>query len=705
VMDFLALFRSPFRLRVWRATTMWANKVFQLTPRARSMNTSKIQPRLDDKAFSESPFLVSYDAFRLLFEYNPHPMWSYDARTLRFLSVNEAAIRNYGYSRDEFARMTIDQLHPPEELPTLKQSLESVSSKSTTACTWRHQRKDGTILEAEMTCHAMMFNGRKAQLVLATDVTGRERAQKALRETQERYRDLFDHANDVVFTTDLEGNFTSLNKAGESVTGYSMEEVVRKDTAQILGPKSLDLTRNMREKKLIEGGETTYELEIVRKDGRVATLAVNTSLTYQNGRPSGVRGIARDITERKQLEEQLRQSQKMEALGRLASGIAHDFNNLLGVIIGYGELLSDGLKPGDSLHTFADETLKAGKRAAALTWQLLAFSRNQVLQPKVLDLNASITNVEQLLRRLIREDVEMVFKLDADLGRVKADPGQIEQVILNLTVNARDALPQGGKVKIETRNVDLSDAHTRQDPSVKPGRYVLLAVIDNGTGMDAQTKAKIFEPFFTTKQNGRGTGLGLATVYGIVKQSGGSISVQSEPGKGASFMIYLPRVEEPLSNFSSSHGRLDVLTGKETILLVDDAEPLRRLVRGLLQSNGYTVLEARTSSEAAQIATSHSGPIDLLLTDVVMPQLDGYELSDYLRFHRSGMKVLYMSGYAGSNGPGQPRFKFGAPMLPKPFCKDALLTAVRQMLDEPKEQNAAIVLEKLSGRMLESRCG
>jgi two-component system cell cycle sensor histidine kinase/response regulator CckA len=668
---------------------MLATALFGLAPGDSSATRVKIHPRYEDGEFSESPLLVSYAAFRLLFENNPHPMWIYDAKRLRFLSVNDAAIRNYIYSREEFAAMTIDQLHPEEEVRALKEHLESGHSKSKAQRTWQHRRKDGTILEAEITTCGMMFNGQKAQLVLATDVTGRERAREALRETQERYRDLFDHSNDVMFTTDLNGKVTSLNKAGESVTGYSLGEIIGTDAPQILGPKSLELARSMREKKLVEAGETSYEIDIVRKDGRLVTLALNTSLIYQDGKPSGVRGIGRDITERKHLEERLRQSQKMEALGRLASGISHDFNNLLGVIIGYAELLCDGTKVENCLRSFAEETLKAGNRAASLTGQLLAFSRSQVLQPKVLDLNASIANMEQLVRRLVREDIELIFKPDPALGRVKADPGQVEQVIMNLAVNARDAMPHGGELRIETTTVDLDESFRHRDPYVASGRYVLLTVSDTGVGMDAKTKASIFEPFFTTKQRGKGTGLGLATVYGIVKQSGGAISVESQPGKGTSFKIYLPLVEEPLTHFASVSEPIDVLTGTETILLVDDSESFRRLVRTLLERSGYTVLEAQTGPEAAQVATKYAGSIDLLLTDVIMPQVDGYQLSDYLRFHRGGMRVLYMSGYAGSAGSGQNRFKVGTRVLPKPFCKDALLLAVRQALDEPREQHTA----------------
>jgi two-component system cell cycle sensor histidine kinase/response regulator CckA len=658
---------------------MLGNAIFGVNRKTGSPKSPKIHPGFRDEGYCEGPLVVSYNAFGSLFEDNPHSMWICDAKKLRFLAVNDAAMQNYMYSRDEFAAMTVDQIHPVEDVEALREHL-GAPQKTGPRRIWRHRRKDGTVLEAEITACPMMFHGQKAQLILANDVTGRERSRADLRDAQERYRDLFEQSNDVLFTTDLQGKITSLNKAGESVTGYRLDEIIETDAAQILGPKTLELKRSLRQGKILEGGETSFELDIVRKNGRLITLGVSISLIYRDKKPAGIRGIGRDITEDKHLEERQRQSQKMEALGRLASGISHDFNNLLGVIIGYAELLRDATKCGDSLRRFADETLKAGNRAAALTGQLLAFSRSQVLQLKVLDLNASIANMEQLVRRLIREDIELTFEPGTTAGRVKADPGQVEQVIMNLAVNARDAMPHGGELKISTSTVDLDESYRHREPYVAPGRYVLLTVSDTGVGMDAKTKASIFEPFFTTKQGGKGTGLGLATVYGIVKQSDGAISIESQPGKGTRFMIYLPLVEAPLTHPAPEAEPIDVLTGTETILLVDDNEAFRGLVRTLLEKSGYTILEGRTSSEAAKIATAYTGSIDLLLTDVVMPQVDGYQLSDYLRFHRGGMRVLCMSGYAG---PTRSACKPKTRVLPKPFCKEALFLAVRQVLDEP----------------------
>lgn len=664
----------------------------------------KVRSNGADRSSAQTPFSVSYAAFQLLFENNPHPMWIYELGTLRFLAVNDAAIRNYMYSADEFATMTLEQIHVSEEIPSLQEHPADPHCGSNGSGMWRHRRKDGTVFDAEITSHSMMFNDREARVVLATDVTGRERAKQALRESQERYRDLFDHADEIVFTTDLEGNFTSLNKAGEVATGYSSEEALGRNLGELIGPKYLELARSMREQKMVSGGKTIYEIEIASKDGQLITLAVSTSLIYKDGKPSGIRGIAQNITERKQLEERLRQSQKMEALGRLAGGIAHDFNNQLGVITGFGEVLVDRLQSDQCSREFANEILKAGRQAASLTGQLLAFSRQQVLKPKVLDLNASIGHMKQLLRRLIREDIELTMKLARELGRVKVDLGQIEQVVMNLAVNARDAMPQGGELTIETANADLDETDARRFPYVVPGRYVRLTVRDTGIGMDDQTQARIFEPFFTTKQLGKGTGLGLATVYGIVKQSGGYIWVQSQSGKGTSFSVYFPSVNEPVADSPAGRDRMDVLTGTETILLVEDAEPFRRLMRMLLESSGYVVLDAAGGAEAAQIAAIHKGPIHLLLTDVIMPQISGYQLSDHLRFLRSEMKVLCMSGYTGCAGVGHVELKPGTTLLPKPFSRDALLAMVRQILDEPQWQDKGHALEEDATELMDSGC-
>src|SRR3989449_2371546 len=384
-------------------------------------------------------------------------------------------------------------------------------------------------------------------------------------------------------------------------------------------------------------------------------------------------------SQRQQLEDQLRQSQKMDALGRLAGGVAHDFNNLLTVIKGHGDLLLGRLEPADSLHMSGVQIVKAADRAASLTRQLLAFCRMQLLQPKVLDLNALVSEMCSLLRRLVREDIAFTFQAGESLGRVKADPGQIEQVIVNLTVNACDAMPEGGKLTIETHNVRVDEKWAASRPPIKPGAYVLLAVTDTGQGMDASTRARIFEPFFTTKEQGKGTGLGLATVYGVVKQSGGCIWVDSEPGKGARFEVYLPRVEE----------RAEFARGQEipgapvrraaTVLIAEDEEAVRELASEFVSSAGYTVLTAKDGMEALAIAERSDGPIHLLITDVVMPKMRGPELAKRLKVLHPDLRIVYMSGYLEYNS-GNGQFLEEGFFLQKPFSRNTLVCKVDEAL-------------------------
>jgi nitrogen-specific signal transduction histidine kinase/CheY-like chemotaxis protein len=384
--------------------------------------------------------------------------------------------------------------------------------------------------------------------------------------------------------------------------------------------------------------------------------------------------------EEKRLEERLRQAHKMEAVGRLAGGVAHDFNNVLSVILSYSDILLGQLQPGDRMHDEIDEIRKAGARAGDLTRQLLLFSRQQVLEPKVLDLNEVLTGMEKMLRRLIGEDVELVSTPSASIGRVRADPGSIEQVIMNLVVNARDAMPIGGKLTIETGNATLDEAYAREHLGVKPGPHVLLAVSDTGTGMDKATQARIFEPFFTTKERGKGTGLGLSTVFGIIQRSGGSVWVYSEPGKGTSFKVYLPCVETQVD-----HSRPIIaprtLHGSETILLVEDDEQVRAVARSILKRKGYRVIEAQNAGEALLSCETHVGAIDLLLSDVVMPQMSGPELARRVAGVRPEIKILCMSGYTDDAVVRHGALDAGIAFIQKPFTPDTLARKVREVLD------------------------
>jgi PAS domain S-box-containing protein len=439
------------------------------------------------------------------------------------------------------------------------------------------------------------------------------------------------------------------------------------------------------EKAVADGSRFKVEYRIVWPDDTIRWMSSRGKVVAgSQGNSSRLAGTIHDITERKSLEAQLRQAQKMEVVGQLAGGIAHDFNNLLTVINGYSALILDRLEPEDSLYLDLMQVQKAGERAAKLTAQLLAFSRNQVLQPELLNLNEVVANIEKMLRRLIGENINLETALQADLGQVKADPSQLEQVILNLAVNARDAMPEGGELAIKTANVELDEFYTRRHAGVKPGPYVLLAVSDTGAGMDAETQGHIFEPFFTTKEPGKGTGLGLATVYGIIKQSDGHIWFYSEPGHGTTFKIYLPRSGETTEPVQSDMGPL-LCAGTETILLVEDETEVRVLTGKVLLEYGYKILEAIDANQALHLCEQHDGAIDLLITDVIMPGgMNGRQLAGRLIGQYPELRVLYVSGYTDDIIAKQGILDAGAGFLEKPFNPDILARKVRELLDTVK---------------------
>jgi PAS domain S-box-containing protein len=597
----------------------------------------------------------------------------------RFVYVNPRLTEILGYSAEELTSRPVFEFIAVEDRALAAENIRKRFSGTVSSIRYRLRmcHRDGRIIRAEVHGTKAEYAGKPSIIGVLLDKTEQINAEEGF----ERLAALVACCEDAIVATDPHGMITDWNAGAERLFGYTATEVTGRSNLLLVPPE--DMARAVRiTQELQQGIEfQPYEAVRVRRDGRTVVVSVRLSHIKDKNRIVGFSVIYRDLTNTKKLEEQLRQAQKMEAVGQLAGGIAHDFNNLLTVISGYSQIVLTKLPPGEEREQ-VDQIYKAGERAARLTRQLLAFSRKQVLEPRVLDLNVVVDEAGKMLRRLIGEDIILTTVLASDLNAVKVDAGQIEQVIINLVVNARDAMPQGGQVTIETRNVDLDEGYARLHMEVRPGKYVLLAVSDTGCGMDEATKARIFEPFFTTKRLGEGTGLGLATVYGIVKQSGGHLSVYSEVGHGTSFKIYLPIVRDTVPTDESLHGMRVSIHGSESVLLVEDEEAVRGLSRMALQMYGYTVIEACNADDAIRIGKEHSGPIHLLATDVVMPGMSGRQLAESLRSLRK-LRVLFLSGYTDDAVVRHGVLEAEADFLQKPFTPTSLANKVRQILDRP----------------------
>ncbi|MFN7942977.1 MAG: PAS domain S-box protein [Thermoanaerobaculia bacterium] len=606
----------------------------------------------------------------------------------RILMANPAAVRMLGYdSFEELARRDLESagFEPAYPRSEFRERLEGDGIIAGIESEWR--RRDGSRIFVRESARLVRDENGASLYYDGTfeDITERKRAEASLRASESRYRSLFDNNLAGVYRSTIDGRLLECNEAFARIYGFASRAEALGDSTRALYPTPVArdaFVAELAASRVLVNRES----EGRRKDGSAVWLLENARLVEDVGGTEGtvIEGTLLDITDRKNMESELRQSQKIEAIGRLAGGVAHDFNNILGVILGYGELAQLEVPPESPVRELVTEMVNAAQRAAALTRQLQAFSRKQILQPRRLDLNALVAETRKMLERVIGEDVELLVRPAPDLGTVRADPGQVEQVLLNLAVNARDAMPQGGTLTIETANLVVEPEPAAVSPPVTPGSYVMLAVSDTGVGMDAETQRRVFEPFFTTKPVGQGTGLGLATVYGIVKQSGGYIWVHSKVGRGATFKIYLPRVDEPAEALVAATPSASLPEGRETILLVEDNSGLREFIRRRLETSGYTVLVAPDGEGALALAEAQSRPIDLLLTDVVMPKLGGVELARRLSARRVGLRVIYMSGYTDGAVGRHGVLEKGVTLLEKPFSGERLAILVREELDRAR---------------------
>jgi PAS domain S-box-containing protein len=614
------------------------------------------------------------------------------------VQINSQTEAMFGYTRDELIGQSIEVLVPERHRPNHHHHREDFHSKPKirrmgSGLDLYGRRRDGSEFPVEISLSPVSSGGRAIVLSVIRDISDRKRIEndlrhaneelerrksRELRESQSRLALIVDSSQDAIIGKNLDGIITQWNKGAEQIYGYTPAEVIGQNISILCPPDRPDEIPEILEK--IRNGQRVEYFESVRvtKDGRRLNLSISVSPIHDSeGKVVGASAIARNITTQKKIEDQLRQSQKMEAVGRLAGGVAHDFNNLLGIVTACTELLRSRVDT-ESVE-YLDNIREASNRGAALTRQLLAFSRRQQIQTQILDVNERIREVSKLLKPLMGDDVEIFLPSKSSSAVVEADPGQLDQIVLNLAVNARDAMPRGGKLIIDTGVFDI-DENFAQEHTMTPGRYVMLAISDNGTGMDEQTRARIFEPFFTTKEIGKGSGLGLATVYGIVKQSGGHIWVYSEPAQGTTFKIYLPSAEHKLG--IDAEDQAEVLPSKRegiTILLAEDDPIMRKLTRKMLEEHGYKVLEATNGEAALDVISRHTSTIHLTLTDVAMKGMNGPDLVLRLMDSHPEMKIIYMSGYVGELIAHQ-GLQSGIPLLEKPFTRAALLKTIDEAL-------------------------
>jgi two-component system cell cycle sensor histidine kinase/response regulator CckA len=619
-----------------------------------------------------------------LFAHNPLPMWVFESKALQIQQVNDAALRHYGYDRMEFLQMTATDLHPAEEVPKLLANLRDSDSVEQHGGQWHHRKKDGSAIDVEMFMHKLEYSGHTAALVVAQDITERKRAE----EERQKFFTLVEYCRDFIAVADLQDNVEYVNPAGRAMLGIAEGESLKgTHSLDYVVPADLSLVHGTILPALYSSGHWKGELRFRhRQTGQSLPMDfVGFQVKDQKtGEPRFVATVSRDMSERRALEQQLRHAQKFEAIGQLAGGIAHDFNNVIGAILGWAELGEEQAASGNAtLENYFKKIHSQCDRVTALVRQLLAFARRQILEPRNFSLNQTVSDVLNLLDKVIGKDIEIQTSVAEDLWAVRADPTQIEQVLMNLCINSRDAMPKGGRVTIETRNALFSEEDCRRTIGLPPGRFAELRVSDTGTGMDAATRERIFEPFFTTKGTGKGTGLGLATVYGIVKQHNGFIQVESEPGEGSTFRIFLPVSETSASGELRTPALDDspVRGGTETILLADDHDGVCEMAQSVLTAKGYHVLLAHDGEEAVEVYTTHRDRISLVLLDVIMPRKNGPEVFAAIKALNPSVSVVFATGYSNETAVLADLVERGVAVLRKPYSPSVLCRRLREVLD------------------------